>query len=93
MQPTRRRTVRTTPPSRVDQAAALLSRLVSDSRGWDADTAARDLSARLADEWLLRQLRARVVQAMLRLPLPSDARALATLDLALAPHGTSRAAA
>jgi hypothetical protein len=42
---------------------------------------------------LLRQLRARVVQAMLRLPLPSDARALDTLDLALATRGTIRPAA
>jgi hypothetical protein len=85
--------VATTPPSRVDQAAALLSRLVSDSRGWDADTAARDLGVRLTDERLLRQLRARVVRAMLRLPLPSDARALATVDLTLAHHGANRAAA
>lgn len=93
MQSTRRRSVRTAPPSRIDQAAALLSRLVTDPRRWDPDAAAADLNRQLADEWLLRQLRCRVVQAMLRLPLPADTRALATLDLALARHRADCAAA
>lgn len=93
MQSTRRRSVRTVRPTRIDQAAALLSRHVTDPRRWDPDAAAADLNRRLADEWLLRQLRGRVARAMLRLPLPADTRALATLDLALAAYHEGRAAA
>jgi hypothetical protein len=54
-------------------------------RGWRAETAAQDLRARLQDDQtLLRLLNARVSRAMLARPTQTDARAHATLELALA---------
>ena len=79
------------PPSRathsrrpLDRAAAALLRLVM-ADGWRAEPAGRALRALVrGDVRLLRLLHARVARAMLDRPTPSDARALATLEQALA---------
>ena len=76
--------VHLTRPTRLAYAAAVLLRVVT-ARGWCAESAARDLRARLRDDrTLLRLLQARVSRAMLERPTATDARAHATLELALA---------
>jgi hypothetical protein len=76
--------VHLTRPTRLAYAAAVLLRVVT-ARGWCAETAARDLRARLRDDRnLLRLLQARVSRAMLERPTATDVRAHATLELALA---------
>jgi hypothetical protein len=75
-----------TPPARtrLAYAAAVLLRVVR-SRGWSAESAARELRSRLDDDRdLLRLLNARVSRAMLSRPTRTDARAHVTLELALA---------
>jgi hypothetical protein len=79
------------PPSRapfsrrpLHHAAAALLRLVM-ADGWRPEPAGRALRALVrGDVQVLRLLRARVARAMLDRPTPSDARALATLEQALA---------
>lgn len=79
------------PPSRaassrrpLDRAAAALLRLVM-ADGWRPEPAGRALRALVrGDVRVLRLLHARVARAMLDRPTPSDARALATLEQALA---------
>jgi hypothetical protein len=74
-------------PTRLAYAAAVLFRVVT-ARGWRAETAARDLRARLHDDrTVLRLLQARVSRAMLVRPTETDERAHATLALALAGLG------
>lgn len=80
-----RRTHRTATHSRLDHAAVVLLRLVTDAPDWDAERAARELRARFGDDRVLHLLRARVSHAMLDRPTPTDVRALATLDRALLP--------
>lgn len=71
-------------PTRLAYAAAVLLRVVA-SRGWCAESAARELRSRLDDDRdLLRLLNARVSRAMLSRPTRTDDRAHATLQLALA---------
>lgn len=79
------------PPSRaraprrsLDRAAATLLHLVM-AEGWSAEPAGRALRALVrGDAQLLRILHARVARAMLDRPTAADARALATLEHALA---------
>jgi hypothetical protein len=70
--------------TRLAYAAAVLLQVVR-SRGWCPENAARELRSRLGDDRdLLRLLNARVSRAMLARPTRTDARAHATLQLALA---------
>jgi hypothetical protein len=70
--------------TRLAYAAAVLLRVVR-SRGWCAESAAHELRSRLDDDRdLIRLLNARVSRAMLSRPTRTDARAHATLQLALA---------
>lgn len=79
------------PPSRathsrrpLDRAAKVLLHLVM-ADGWRAEPAGRALRALVSgDIPLLRVLHARVARAMLERPTAADARALATLEHALA---------
>lgn len=70
-------------PRRIDQAVLELVRVVS-ADNWSQETAAdrlREVAA--GDPTLLRHLKARVARAQLRRSTPLDARAAASLDLAL----------
>ncbi|MGN6576954.1 MAG: hypothetical protein ACTHKG_14835 [Nocardioides sp.] len=70
--------------TRLAYAAAVLLRVVR-SRGWCPENAAQELRSRLDDDRdLLRLLNARVSRVMLTRPTRTDARAHATLELALA---------
>jgi hypothetical protein len=69
--------------TRLAYAAAVLLQVVR-SRGWCPENAARELRSRLDDDRdLIRLLNARVSRAMLVRPTRTDARAHATLELAL----------
>jgi len=74
----------TPPRTRLAYAAAVLLKEVG-VRGWCAEQAAQELRSRLDDDrTLLRLLNARVSRAMLARPTRTDARAHATLQVALA---------
>lgn len=89
MLPTSRRSLRAPAPTRLDQAALVLTRVVM-VRGWCPEEAARQLRARLDDDrLLLHLLRARVASAMLHRPTGTDERAFATLECALDAQGQS----
>jgi hypothetical protein len=78
-----RTSTRSVPPAAQERATRLLLRTLMDRRSWNPDEAADDLRAGLADDRLLRLVRARVARAMLARPTPTDVRALDTLDRAL----------
>ena len=80
---TQRASPRTAHHHRLDRAAKVLLRLVTDQRGWEAEQAAGLLRAQLGDDRLIRLLRVRVLEAMQDRPTPVDHRALSTLDHAL----------
>lgn len=70
-------------PRRIDLAVLELVRVVS-ADNWSQETAAdrlREVAA--GDQTLLRHLKARVARAQLRRSTPLDARAAASIDLAL----------
>lgn len=83
-----RRAVSTRRP--VERAAALLLRLVM-AEGWRPEPAGRALRAQVhGNTRLLRLLQARVARTMLDRPTTADARALATLEHALADSRRTR---